>query len=138
MRLSLLSFLALQVTFGVYGSPIPDSEEAGVNQIVADGFEQLAALASSAFEETKSEVESGKVQKRGADCTWYNVRVRREWCVMLHRCRHFLMVQVIDISNRQGCTEQTGEARIYRCGQVHAVEACFDAFFRGSWCEKSI
>ncbi|GKT41954.1 tyrosinase-like protein orsC [Colletotrichum spaethianum] len=45
-------------------------------------------LAQTALDETKSQIESGEVQKRGSICTWHNVRVRREWLVTL--CRNLI------------------------------------------------
>lgn len=72
MRSSFLGFIALQAASAVLGNPVPASE-----------YEQLAALAQSAFEKTKSEIDGGEIQRRGGTCSWYNVKIRREWYVSL-------------------------------------------------------
>lgn len=79
MRSVWLGALALQAVSAVLATPTPQTTE----QVTSDGFDQLAAIAQSAFDTTKSEVDNGDIQKRGGTCAWHNVRVRREWCVSI-------------------------------------------------------
>lgn len=77
MRSAWLGALALQAS-AVLASPTPQT----TSQVAGNGFDQLAAIAQSAFDKTKSEVDNGEIQKRDGSCDWDNVRIRREWCVL--------------------------------------------------------
>ncbi|WYZ39601.1 hypothetical protein EsH8_III_001515 [Colletotrichum jinshuiense] len=78
MRSLSLGVLALQASLALT-SPVSRSAEIGVDSSNAESFQRLADLSQSAYDETKSQVESGEIQKRGSSCAWYNIRVRREW-----------------------------------------------------------
>ncbi|OLN85068.1 Grixazone synthase 4 [Colletotrichum chlorophyti] len=75
MRPLYIGVLALQVAFSILASPISNTEAVQDN---AQGFQQLSALSQSAFDETKSLLERGKVQKGGSTCAWHNVRPPRK------------------------------------------------------------
>ncbi|KAK1513109.1 hypothetical protein CTAM01_00505 [Colletotrichum tamarilloi] len=79
MRLLDLSLIALQASALGLASPVSRSAESDIDLATTERLQQLASLAQTAFDKTKSEVEGSETTKRSSACSWHDVRVRREW-----------------------------------------------------------
>ncbi|KAK1545570.1 hypothetical protein CPAR01_03072 [Colletotrichum paranaense] len=79
MRLLDLGLLALQASALSLASPVSRSAESDIDLVTTERLQQLASLAQTAFDKTKSEVEGSETKKRSSACSWHDVRVRREW-----------------------------------------------------------
>ncbi|KAJ0325721.1 hypothetical protein COL5a_007228 [Colletotrichum fioriniae] len=79
MRLLGLGLLALQASALGLASPVSRSAESDIDLATTERLRQLASLAQTAFDRTKSEVDSSGTKKRSSTCSWHDVRVRREW-----------------------------------------------------------
>ncbi|KAF4782518.1 hypothetical protein HER10_EVM0013273 [Colletotrichum scovillei] len=79
MRLLDLSLTALQASALGLASPVSRSAESDIDLATTERLQQLASLAQTAFDKTKSEVEGSETTKRSSACSWHDVRVRREW-----------------------------------------------------------
>ncbi|KAK1451882.1 hypothetical protein CMEL01_06456 [Colletotrichum melonis] len=79
MRLLDLGLLALQASALGLASPVSRSAESDIDLATTERLQQLASLAQTAFEKTKSEVKGSETKKRSNTCSWHDVRVRREW-----------------------------------------------------------
>ncbi|KAK1514570.1 uncharacterized protein CCOS01_13851 [Colletotrichum costaricense] len=79
MRLLDLGLLALHASALSLASPVSRSAESDIDLVTTERLQQLASLAQTAFDKTKSEVEGSETKKRSSACSWHDVRVRREW-----------------------------------------------------------
>ncbi|KZL85207.1 tyrosinase central domain protein [Colletotrichum incanum] len=79
MRISIFGLLAFSAASFAQARSISRSTDPNVDQKTAEELQKLASLAQAAFDETRSQIETGEIQKRGSTCTWQNIRVRREW-----------------------------------------------------------
>ncbi|TDZ34409.1 N-acetyl-6-hydroxytryptophan oxidase ivoB [Colletotrichum spinosum] len=71
-----LGLLALQAASSALGNPLPQDPGAVA---AAEGIEELAALARSAYDKSEDLLSSGDLQKRGSTCTLGSIKIRREW-----------------------------------------------------------
>jgi tyrosinase len=71
MRSGSVAILLLQALSAVLA--LPQASE------VAEASSDLESLAQQAYEQTKSDLESGDLEKRAGTCSWQNIRIRREW-----------------------------------------------------------
>ncbi|KAL0932341.1 tyrosinase central domain protein [Colletotrichum truncatum] len=72
-----LGILALQTASAVLGNPLPQTDAGAI--AAAEGVDELAALARSAYEKTEELLNSGDLQKRGSTCNLGNIKIRKEW-----------------------------------------------------------
>ncbi|WDK13942.1 hypothetical protein CGRA01v4_05223 [Colletotrichum graminicola] len=79
MRPSTLAFLGVSAASFAQARSTSRSTDPSLDRQTSDDLQRMASLAQAAFEDTKSQIETGEVQKRGGTCTWNNVRIRREW-----------------------------------------------------------
>ncbi|KAK2009616.1 Di-copper centre-containing protein [Colletotrichum eremochloae] len=79
MRPSTFALLGISAASFAQARSISRSTDPNLDQQTTKDLHQLASLAQAAFDKTKSQVETGEVQKSGSTCTWNNVRIRREW-----------------------------------------------------------
>ena len=70
MRSGSVAILLLQAVSAVLA--LPQASE------VAEASSDLESLAQQAYEQTKSDLESGDLEKRAGTCSWQNIRIRRE------------------------------------------------------------
>lgn len=77
MHVLSLSIFALQTASVVLANPLPQADAGAI--AAAEGIEELAALAQSAFAKSEELLKSGELQKRGSTCTPSNIKIRKEW-----------------------------------------------------------
>ncbi|KAF6827768.1 tyrosinase central domain protein [Colletotrichum plurivorum] len=71
------SVFALQAASTALGNPVPQDDAGAI--AAAEGVEELASLAQSAFAKSEELLNSGDLQKRGSTCTLRSIKVRKEW-----------------------------------------------------------